>query len=324
MPRLTLALVALAGLLAGGLGMSLLNRTPSLSEGEVRTVVGEALAAQPAAAPMTEDQVKAIVADALAAQPQPIGEDAIRAIVATALADQDANAPMSLAQLDPAQLNPMIESYLMNNPKLLQRMSEALNSQLETERRVADAAGIARLKDAIYNDPDHIVVGNPDGDVTLVEMFDYNCGYCRGALPDLATLIAEDPNLKVILKEFPILSQGSVDAARVAVVVNRDKNIDYWDFHQKLFTSRGQVTKDAALKVAQDLGMNPVQVGLEMEGKDVDAVLANSFKIADGLGVSGTPTYIIGNEVIPGAIGIDGLRERIANIRACGETKCPS
>ena len=80
------------------------------------------------------------------------------------------------------------------------------------------------------------------GDVTLVEMFDYNCGYCRGALPDLATLIAEDPNLKVVLKEFPILSKDSVDAARVAVLVSQQPEVDYWAFHQALFSGRGAVT----------------------------------------------------------------------------------
>ena len=95
------------------------------------------------------------------------------------------------------------------------------------------------------------------GDVTLVEMFDYNCGYCRGALPDLATLIAEDPNLKVILKEFPILSKDSVDAARVAVLVAKSR-VDYWTFHQALFSSRGQVTGETALDAAADLGLNPV------------------------------------------------------------------
>lgn len=149
------------------------------------------------------------------------------------------------------------------------------------------------------------MLGNPNGDVTLVELFDYNCGYCRSALPDLATLMAEDPNLRIILKEFPILSQGSVDAAKVAVVVGRDKSVDYWTFHQKLFTSRGQITKDTALAAAKELGLNPVTVGLETEAPEIDRILARSFQIAQGLNVTGTPTYIIGNEVIPGAIGLD-------------------
>jgi protein-disulfide isomerase len=216
----------------------------------------------------------------------------------------------------------MIEKYLMGNPRILQRMSDALELEIRTAEAAAAKAAIAEWREAIYEDPDHIVIGNPQGDVTLVEMFDYNCGYCRGALPDLATLIAEDPNLKVVLKEFPILSEGSVEAARVAILVSRQP-VDYWAFHQALFTSRGQVTKDTALTAAQDLGLNPVSLELDMNGADVTAVIQKSYDIAKALNISGTPTYIIGDELIPGAIGIEGLRERIRNMRACGATQCP-
>lgn len=241
-----------------------------------------------------------------------------------------ANRPAGLSEaqvqalLDADTLNPMIEKYLLDNPRILQRVSEALDSEIKTAQAAERRQALAQLQTVIYDDPDHVVLGNPQGDVTLVELFDYNCGYCRSAVPDMATLLAEDPNLRVILKEFPILSQGSVDAAKVAVVVGRDKSIDYWQFHQKLFTSRGQVSKETALAAARDLGLNPIEVGLEMEGSEVNSVLAKSFQIADGLNVSGTPTYIIGDEVIPGAIGLDGLRERIANMRKCGSTTCPA
>src|SRR5690606_30539246 len=134
--------------------------------------------------------------------------------------------------------------------------------------------------------------------------FDYNCSYCRGALPDLATLIAEDPNLRVVLKEFPILSQESVDAARVGVLV-AEQNVDYWTFHQKLFTSRGQVTGQVALAAAKDLGLNPVALQLDMQSQKVSDVIQKSYDLAKALNVSGTPTYIIGDTLIPGAVPID-------------------
>lgn len=250
---------------------------------------------------------------------------AVEQIVAAVLEKQRAEAaPQSVAQLDPETLNPMIEDYLVSNPRILQRVSEALDTELKLAEAAATKAALASLQSVIYDDADHVVLGNPNGDVTLVELFDYNCGYCRQALPDLAILMAEDPNLRVILKEFPILSQGSVDAAKVAVVVSREESVDYWQFHQALFTSRGQVTKDTALAAAKDLGLNPIEVGLAMEAADVDSVIEKSFQIADGLNVSGTPTYIIGDEVIPGAIGLDGLRQRISNMRKCGSTVCPA
>src|SRR5690606_28559475 len=226
-----------------------------------------------------------------------------------------------VAAITPEAINAQIESFLMNDPKILQRMSVALDSTLRAEEREQATVAIASMQEAIFNDPGQIVVGNPDGDVTLVEFFDYNCGYCRNALPDLAALLAEDPELRVILKEFPILSNESIDAARVAVLVNA-ADADYWSFHEALFSSRGQVDKATALAAAADLGLSPVQLELQMSEEKVAKAIQTSYTIAQALGITGTPTYIIGNEIIPGAIGVDELRGRIANMRACGNTEC--
>ena len=284
MPRLTIALVALAGILAGGLGVSLATR------------------------------------------PQPTTDDAaVRAIVSEVLAERDTKpaAPIDTAAIDPAQINPMIETYLMGNPQILEKMSLALQNDQRVAQVAKSKAAIAGMKDVIYNDEGHIILGNPKGDVTLVEMFDYNCGYCRQALPDMATLLAEDPNLKVILKEFPILSKESIDAARVAVLVGKS-DADYWTFHQSLFSSRGQVTGETALAEAQSLGLNRVELELQMNSAPVAETIQKSYDIAKALNITGTPTYIIGDEIIPGAIGIDELRTRIKNMRTCGATDCAS
>lgn len=255
-----------------------------------------------------------------------LDEPAVREIVAQMLTDREAEltpkGPINTAQIDPTVLNPMIEDYLMGDPRILQRMSQKLDEEVRTAEAVKAKAAIASMHDAIFNDPDHIVLGNPNGDVTLVEMFDYNCTYCRGALPDLVKLLAEDPNLKVILKEFPILSKESVDAARVAVVASEQPGFDYWSFHQALFSSRGQINADVALAAAKDLGLNPVTIRLDTESEKVTGIIQKSYDIAKALNISGTPTYIIGDEVIPGAIGIDELRTRIANMRSCGATVC--
>lgn len=282
MSRVTLALVALVGILAGALGYSFVNKP----------------------APQTTDTV------------------AVRAIVDAALAERDAaEKPQAVAAIDPAQLNPLIEQYLLSDPKILQRMSVALDSTLQAEQREQSTSAIASMRDKIYNDPDQVVLGNPKGDVTLVEFFDYNCGYCRSALPDLATLLAEDPNLRVVLKEFPILSNESIDAARVAVLVGK-ADVDYWSFHEALFSARGQVDKGAALTAASELGLSPVTLEMQMGEPRVSQAIQTSYEIAKALNITGTPTYIIGNEIIPGAIGIDELRSRIANMRECGEAQC--
>ncbi|GHA12102.1 outer membrane protein [Devosia pacifica] len=265
------------------------------------------------------------------AESQPTETDAVavRSIVDEAITEYDATrpapepvaAPIETAQIDPETLNPMIEDYLMADPSILQRMSAELETRMRTEQQATARAALATYEDQIYNAEGDVVLGNPDGDVTLVELFDYNCGYCRQALPDLATLLAEDPELKVILKEFPILSQESVEAARVAILVN-EQDVDYWQFHEALFTSRGQVNKQVALDAAQELGLSPVSLELDMNAERVAEVIQNSYEVAQGLNITGTPTYIIGDEIVPGAIGVDALREKIANVRACGSTIC--
>ncbi len=270
---------------------------------------------------VTEAEVRSIVEQAVAAAPAPVTDESVRGLIAAALAEREAGAAQSHVKIDAATLNPMIEDYLLSNPRILQRVSEALDLEIRLAKAEQARAAIAANQAEIYDDPDHIVLGNPNGDVTLVEMFDYNCGYCRQALPDLATLIAEDPELRVILKEFPILSEESVDAARIGVLVG-EADADYWAFHQKLFTGRGRVTGETALAVAKELGLDPIGLELKMGTPEVTAVLDKSYSLATALNVSGTPTYIIGDEIIAGAVGLEALRERIANMRACGRTDC--
>lgn len=283
MNRLSIVLALVAGLLAGALGYSLLDRPqPETDAVAVRAIVDQVLTEREAAAP--------------------------------------APAP-AVAQIDPAQINPLIEQFIMSDPKLLQRMSVALEDTLRIEEQSRVQSMLAQYDDKIFNAEGDVILGNPNGDVTLVEFFDYNCGYCRNALPDLATLLAEDGDLKVILKEFPILSNESIDAARVAVLVGQ-QDVDYWPFHEALFSSRGKVDKTVALAAAADLGLSQVDLELRMGGSDVTKTIQNSYEIAQALGISGTPTYIIGNEIIPGAIGVDELRKRIANMRDCGDTRC--
>ncbi|RUT32808.1 DsbA family protein [Arsenicitalea aurantiaca] len=248
-------------------------------------------------------------------------EAAIRSIVETVLAERPAPATAEPAPLSAEAINPLIEDYLMSDPRILERMSTALDIELRTAQAAETLAALETYRTQIYEDADNIILGNPEGDVTLVEMFDYNCSFCRNALPDLAALLDEDPNLRVILKEFPILSQESVAAARVGVVVAR-ADVDYWDFHETLFTGRGQVTGQTALAAAAELGLNPVSVELDMQAASVTEAIQRSYALAQALNITGTPTYIIGDELIPGAIGLEELRGRIANMRACGSTQC--
>jgi protein-disulfide isomerase len=254
--------------------------------------------------------------------PETLSDSEVRGIITDMLTRHDADHPVQSAEIDPGKLNTIIENYLMSDPAILDRMNGKLAEVKRVAERKAEKDAIAAHFDAIYDADGNVVLGNPKGDVTLVEMFDYNCTYCRGAVPDMATLLADDPNLRVILKEFPILSEGSVDAARIAVLVSKDPAINYWDFHQKLFSVRGQVGADQALAVAADLGANRGALMLDMNGKEPEDVIQANYDLARALNVGGTPTYILGDEMIPGAIGVDSLRQKIANLRACGSTEC--
>jgi protein-disulfide isomerase len=284
-------------------------------------------------APIQTDRaaVTSIVGDLLAKQPKPapgLDTGAVTSLVSQMIAADDAktrqDSVLSVAALDPKTLDPMIEKYLVGNPAVLQQMTDALDQQNKATDAIKQKQEIAQNSAAIFNDPDNVVLGNPKGDVTLVEMFDYNCGYCRGALPDLATLLGDDKNLKVELKQFPILTAGSVDAARIALQVAKTGK-DYWAFHQALFTSRGEVTADTALDEAKTLGLDPDKLKAGMQAPEITTAIQNSFNLAKALEVNGTPTYFIGDEMIPGAVPIDQLKTAIANMRACGSAvSCPA
>ncbi len=251
-----------------------------------------------------------------------LSESEVRTIVGEELAKTDTAAkPDPAPSVDAATLDPMIESYLMANPSILEKMSVALTAERKVQQDAANREAIAALHDKIFNDEGQVVIGNPDGDVTLVEMFDYNCSYCRRALPDMAGLIAEDPNLRIVLKEFPILSQASADAARVALAAHR-AGVDYWALHSALFSSRGQIDADTVLDEAKTLGLDPDKLAADASSSAVSDMIKTSYDIAQALDINGTPSYIIGDEIISGAVGIDALKTRIANMRDCGKTEC--
>jgi protein-disulfide isomerase len=157
------------------------------------------------------------------------------------------------------------------------------------------------------------VLGNPQGNVTMVEFFDYNCGFCKRAMTDMLDLIKTDNNLKFVLKEFPVLGEGSVEAARVAVAARmQDANgKKYIEFHQKLLGSRGGADKMRALAVAKEVGFDMPRLERDMGSDEVKKTIEENMKLAEALGVSGTPSYVVGEEVVIGAVGLDALREKI-------------
>jgi protein-disulfide isomerase len=182
-------------------------------------------------------------------------------------------------------------------------------------------AAVKEHAQGLFNSPDEVVLGNPKGDVNFVEFFDYNCPYCKHALNDMLTLLKTDPKLRVVLKEFPVLGPGSVAAAKVAVAVRMQAPDKYLEFHTKLLGGRGHADEARALAVAKEIGLDMDRLKKDMKGPEVEKTLKQDFSLAEALGLNGTPSYVIGDNVVVGAIGLQGLKEDI-NTARCGKASC--
>ena len=243
-------------------------------------------------------------------------------VLALAAAPQAASA-QSFSDVQRSDIEKIVREYLIAHPEVLE---EAM-TELTKRQAAADAekheASVAKNADAIFNSPRGVTVGNKDGDVTFVEFFDYNCGYCKRAMTDMLDLMKSDSKLKVVLKEFPVLGPGSVEAAQIAVAVRMQdpSGKKYLDFHQKLLNSKGQADKARAMAAARDAGLDMAKLEKDSASPEVRATLEENFKLAEAMGMNGTPSYVIGKQVVIGAVGIDSLREKIGVAR-CGKATC--
>jgi len=256
-------------------------------------------------------------------------QSCIRAIAAGSLAALLAGplcAPthaQSFSSQQRGEIEGIIKDYLMSHPELLQEVL----GELEKRQTAADAekhnAALKEYSEAIFSSPRQVTLGNTQGDVTVVEFFDYNCGYCKRAMNDMMELLNTDLKLRFVLKEFPVLGDGSVQAAHVAAAARmQDKTgKKYLEFHLKLLSGRGAADKARALAVAKEVGFDMARIEKDMSSPEVRAQLEESFKLAEALGLNGTPSYVVGNEVVIGAVGLKTLREKV-NTARCGKTTC--
>lgn len=219
-------------------------------------------------------------------------------------------------------LGDIIRDYLIKNPEIMFEVQSALDEKSQKEQDAKLKDFMAKNAKEIYRAAGSSVAGDPNGDVTVVEFFDYNCGYCKRAMPDMLALLEQDKNLRFVLKEFPVLGQGSVEAAHVATAVNKLAPEKYLDFHKKLLSARGEANKARAMEAAVAVGLDAAKIEAEMKSAEVQASLEEGFGLANGLGLTGTPSYVIGQQVIPGAIGMPKLKDRIAEVRGCLPKQC--
>ncbi|WP_024577557.1 MULTISPECIES: DsbA family protein [unclassified Afipia] len=229
----------------------------------------------------------------------------------------------SFSDAQKSEIQKIIKDYLVANPELLEEMSAELQKRQAAAESEKHRAAVQKNADVIFNSPRGVVVGNRDGDVNFVEFFDYNCGYCKHAMADMLTLMKSDSKLRVVLKEFPVLGPGSVEAAQVAVAVRMQdpSGKKYLDFHQKLLNGRGQADKARAMAAAKEAGLDMAKLEKDMASPEVNATLNENFKLAEEMGLNGTPSYVIGKDVVVGAVGAAGLAKKISEAR-CGKATC--
>ncbi|PTM42797.1 DsbA family protein [Bosea sp. 124] len=217
----------------------------------------------------------------------------------------------------------LIRETLLQNPELIQEALVELERRNTVAQADAQRSAVTAEKARLLDPATSAIVGNPQGDVTIVEFMDYNCGFCKRALEDVRALTKEDPKLKVVIKDFPILGPDSVEASRVAVAAMAQlTGPKYFDFHNKLMATKGRINGAKALEVAKESGADIERLKKEMESAQTRAVIEDTVALGDRLGLTGTPAFILGDEVIFGAVGQAALKQKIESVRKCGKATC--
>ncbi|HMQ58680.1 MAG TPA: DsbA family protein [Rhizobiaceae bacterium] len=223
---------------------------------------------------------------------------------------------------DKAEIETIIREYLLKNPELLLEVQQAYEAKRDAEQKVAQKGTIDTRAAEIFHSPDDVAVGNPNGSVTIVEFHDYNCGYCKRALDDMTTMIEADNDLRFVLKEFPILGPDSLKAHHVARAFKKLLPEKYFEFHVALMGGEGRATEESAMELAVSLGAEEGKMREIMDAEDADAEFRQAYDLANGLGITGTPSYVIGDEVVFGALGRDVLTAKVDNMRSCNSATC--
>ncbi len=206
----------------------------------------------------------------------------------------------------------IVRNYLLENPEVIFEAAQRMEQKEKSQRQVRMTEGATKHAADLFSRPDAIVVGNPKGDVTIVEFFDYRCGPCRRLMPELNQLIQQDGNIRLIMKEFPILSRESELAARAALAASRQGK--YWQFHLAMMQAE-EVTPDSIMATAKAVGLDMKRLGADMDAKDVAEVIRRNHALAENLGVDATPTFYVGETPYSGALPLSELKEAVALAR---------
>jgi protein-disulfide isomerase len=245
--------------------------------------------------------------------------DALRTLLLSMLVLWSLGSTANAAEFNDGQrreIETIVKDYLLANPEILQEAAQALErrqKQAEDEQR---KDGLIKNADQIFRDKSDHVAGNPKGNVTMVEFFDYNCTWCKKSFPDVMALIDVDKNLKVVFKEFPILGADSEYAAKAAIAAGKQGK--YLELHKAMYQHEGRVTKEAVDGIAAGIGLNMDQFEKDMDNPETAKIIVRNRELAQALAVNGTPAFIIDDKLFPGYLPKDELASAIKDVRAKG------
>ena len=208
----------------------------------------------------------------------------------------------------------LVRDYLLANPEVLMEAAQVYRERQQEMQQKQASQTLVMRREELDRDPDSPVIGNPDGDVVVVEFFDYRCPYCVRVAEDLREVVEDDGNIRLVMKEFPILGPESMVAARMALAA--EKQGKYEELHFAMMTVSGKLTEDKAFKIAEKIDLDMDQLRRDMEAPEIDAMLQRNFALAQALQINGTPAFVIGDEVVRGAIDMRALRQIVGQTRA--------
>jgi protein-disulfide isomerase len=223
-------------------------------------------------------------------------------------------AEMSIAP-DRQAIEQIIHDYLIAHPEVLIEALRAGDAKAKQQEEAETRAQIVKHQDELLRDAKSPVGGNLNGDVTIVEFFDYRCPYCKQVEPALEALLKEDPGIRVVYKEFPILGPASLIASQVSLAALKQSPQKYARLHAALMSAKGDLGQDSILKAAEAAGLDVVKIKADMNGKDIDALIKRNYVLAEALNIRGTPAFIIGTAMSPGAVDLATFKRMVADAR---------
>jgi protein-disulfide isomerase len=216
----------------------------------------------------------------------------------------------TLSNAQKEEIRQLVREYIIGNPEIIAEAAEALQAKEDKTKQAKQAVVVKARNQELYNPSEGTVIGNPKGDVTIVEFFDYNCGYCKSMFQAIVEVLNEDKKIRLVLKEFPILGPSSVTAAKAALAARKQNK--YGDLHLALLGHKGGLNDGAIMEIAKTAGLDVKKLQEDMKDPEINAIIAKNRDLAGALEINGTPALFVGDEFVPGAVDKNHLREVIA------------